>query len=306
VWRRGIAWVLVVLACLSAPLMAVAVWSRATVVETDGWVELVEPLPRDPEVQAAIADELTQVVLDGFGVGGPVRAAAEPIVRRGAERLVRTEAFANLWVTAHREAHERLVQVLREEGTVGEVRVRLLTAVALVIDTLKEPLGRVVELPPIPDLPPDPTDADARAVIEAAFGRSLEPGRGEVELVAVDRLDEARVAFRAIDRGGIALLIGWLVLAGLAVGLAVERFRTGAFLGFGTAVMLLFSWVVAMGVAPALASYAGGSGLARRVSEAAADSAVSSYAGFVIPIAVVAAIAGLGSAVVEAVVARRR
>jgi hypothetical protein len=298
--------VLVVLACLSAPFVAVAFWSRSTVVETDGWIRLVEPLPQDPEVQEAVAEELTQVVLDGFGVGGPVRAAAEPIVRRGANRLVESETFANLWVAAQREAHVRLVQVLRDEGAVGEVRVRLLTAVAVLIDTLKQPIGRVLELPPIPDLPPEPTEAESRAVIEAAFGRSLAPGRGEVELVAADRIDEARVAFRAIDRAGIAMLLGWLVLAGLAIGLAVERFRAGALLGFGTAVLLLFSWVVALGFAPALASFVGGDGLARRVSEAAADSAVSSYASFVVPIAVVAAIGGLVSAVTGAVLARRR
>jgi len=304
--RRALAGILVVLACLLAPVAAVAVWARSAVVETDGWVELVEPLPQDPEVGAAVAEELTDIVLDGLGVAGPARVGAEPLVRRGAERLVRSDAFGELWVGAHRQAHERLILALRQEGSpVQEVRVQLLTAVAVLIDGLRQPLSRVIDTRGIPELPAEPTLDQATAVIEAAFGRQLAAGRGEVEIVPADRVDDARVAFRAVDRSAIPLVGGWLVLAAIAIVAARERFRVGAFLGFGTSAMLLFGWVVALGLAPVLASYVGGSGLARQVAEAAADSAVSSFASFVVPVAIAAAVAGLVSAVAGAIVRRR-
>lgn len=304
--RRALAGILVILACLLAPVVAVGVWARSAVVETDGWVELVEPLPRDPEVRAAVADELTDIVLDGLGVAGPARVGAEPLVRRGAQRLVRTDTFGELWVAAHREAHERLILALRQEGSqVQDVRVQLLTAVAVLIDGLRQPLSRVIDTSGIPALPADPTPAQATAVIGAAFGRQLAAGRGEVEVVPADRVDDARVAFRAIDRSGVLLVGAWLVLVAVAIATARERFRAGAFLGFGTAAMVLFGWVVAMGLAPVLASYVGGSGLARQVAEAAADSAVSSFGRFVVPVAIVAAAAALASGVAGAIVRRR-
>jgi len=304
--RRALAGILVILACLLAPVAAVGVWARSAVVETDGWVELIEPLPRDPEVRAAVADELTDVVLDGLGVAGPARVGAEPLVRREAQRLVGTDVFGELWVDAHREAHEQLILALRQEGSpVQDVRVRLLTGVAVLIDGLRQPLSRVIDTSGIPALPADPTPAQAAAVIEATFGRQLEAGRGEVEIVPADRVDDARVAFRAIDRSGVLFVGAWLVLAAVAIVTARERFRAGAFLGFGTAAMVLFGWVVAMGLAPVLASYVAGSGLARQVAEAAADSAVSSFGGFVVPVAIVAAVAGLASGVAGAIVRRR-
>ena len=53
---------LIVLACLLAPLSVLAVWSSNTVSNTDRYVETVAPLANDPDVQAAVTDAVTRQV----------------------------------------------------------------------------------------------------------------------------------------------------------------------------------------------------------------------------------------------------
>ncbi|HEX3200650.1 MAG TPA: hypothetical protein VHW42_01765, partial [Actinomycetes bacterium] len=61
-WRTVVATLLIVVACVLAPLSVVAVWTRNQVTNTDRYVATVSPLASDPAVQAAIADQITAQV----------------------------------------------------------------------------------------------------------------------------------------------------------------------------------------------------------------------------------------------------
>ena len=64
-----VATLLIVLACVLAPLSAVAVWTRNQVTNTDRYVETVSPLADDPAIQAAITDQIPPMVACGLGIG---------------------------------------------------------------------------------------------------------------------------------------------------------------------------------------------------------------------------------------------
>src|SRR5206468_7646878 len=55
-WRAVVATLLIVVACVLAPLSVVAVWARNQVTNTDRYVRTVTPLANDPSIQNAIAD----------------------------------------------------------------------------------------------------------------------------------------------------------------------------------------------------------------------------------------------------------
>jgi type VI protein secretion system component VasK len=58
-WRTIVAALLLVLACVLAPLGVVAVWARNQVTNTDRYVATVAPLASDPAIQQAITDRIT-------------------------------------------------------------------------------------------------------------------------------------------------------------------------------------------------------------------------------------------------------
>ena len=157
-WRTIVAALLIVLACLLAPLSVLAVWSSNTISNTDRYVETVAPLAHDPDVQAAVTDAVTRQVftyvdvsaltlqlLDRLqGQGLPPRLAQQlqalaPPISNGVEgfvhdqvaKIVASPAFATAWDEANRAAHQQMVNVLsgQQSGAVtaknGQVSINL-------------------------------------------------------------------------------------------------------------------------------------------------------------------------------------
>jgi hypothetical protein len=142
-WRTVVAVLLIVLACVLAPLSVVAVWTRNQVTNTDRYVQTVTPLASDPAVQNAIADQITAQVfkyLDVQGLtsqaitalgdqglspalagqlqalAGPIANGVQGFTRDQVGKVVQSDAFANAWVQANRTAHAELVKALTGEG----------------------------------------------------------------------------------------------------------------------------------------------------------------------------------------------
>src|SRR6476619_485634 len=131
-WRSVVATLLIVIACIMAPLAGVAVWSKNLITNTDRYVRTVAPLARDPAIQAAVADKITAEIFANLDVTGLTNEAVDALSTRGlpprvatglhalseplsdgVQSFVRTEvgkvvasdAFADAWVTANRSAH---------------------------------------------------------------------------------------------------------------------------------------------------------------------------------------------------------
>jgi hypothetical protein len=135
--------VLIVIACLLAPLSVVSVWAADFVGDTDRYVATVGPLVSDPDVQAAITNRVSTVVdqqldvpaqvqaiisaLETRGLGtkattalsglsGPIENAVTGFIHSTVARFVASPAFATIWTTLNRQAHSAVVKALTGEG----------------------------------------------------------------------------------------------------------------------------------------------------------------------------------------------
>ena len=142
-WRTIVAFLLIVVGCVLAPLAGVAVWARNQVTNTDRYVRTVAPLASDPAIQAAVADQITAQVftyldvqgltnqaVDALaaqgvrprvadqlrGFAGPLGSGIQGFVRTEVGKIVQSQAFADAWVQANRVAHDGMVKALTGEG----------------------------------------------------------------------------------------------------------------------------------------------------------------------------------------------
>ena len=170
------AMVLLVVAALLAPLSALATFTRSTLLDTDRYLAMVQPLAGDPAVQEEISrritdavfeqlkvKELTSQTLDAIAARPRVEGVtdrlpvelstfAEPIsnavygfTEGQVGRLVASSAFQDAWVAANREAHASLVAALTGENTrsgvtvsQGQVAVNLAPFIAAIKPVLVE------------------------------------------------------------------------------------------------------------------------------------------------------------------------
>ena len=93
-WRSVVATLLIVIACILAPLAGVAVWSKNLITNTDRYVTTVAPLARDPAIQAAVADKITAEIFARLDVTGITNQAVDALAERGLPPLVATQLHA--------------------------------------------------------------------------------------------------------------------------------------------------------------------------------------------------------------------
>jgi uncharacterized membrane protein YozB (DUF420 family) len=148
--RRSVGWavgsaILIIVACVLAPLSVASVWASNQLSDTDQYVQTVAPLADDPAVQDALANEVTTAVFENLDVEGFTTEALETIAAQpdvpprvadllptlaipitdGVESFTRDQVdaffaspqFAELWAEVNGIAHEQVVRLL--EGNQG-------------------------------------------------------------------------------------------------------------------------------------------------------------------------------------------
>ncbi|OKJ85120.1 aromatic ring-opening dioxygenase LigA [Streptomyces sp. CB01883] len=135
--------VLIVLTCILVPVALLAVWVENIALDTDRYVATVAPLATDPAVQDAAVHRITEAVgtkVNGRqavgdiadwlqkqglppraadavrGLGPQLDSAVNQAVTKVATRVVDSDAFATVWTTANRAAHNAVVHALTGEG----------------------------------------------------------------------------------------------------------------------------------------------------------------------------------------------
>ncbi|MEV6782183.1 hypothetical protein [Streptomyces sp. NPDC051098] len=130
---------LILFAALLSVLAVVAVWANSIVRDTDRYVATVGPLASDPDVQQAVTNRVTDVVLARINVDAlvkeledavsgpgvppraaqlvgnlekPIRNGLEQLISRTTERVVSSNAFETVWVDANRSVHSALDKAL--------------------------------------------------------------------------------------------------------------------------------------------------------------------------------------------------
>jgi len=220
--RRISVVVLLVLACVLAPLAGTSVWLKNQVTSTDRYVRTVKPLASNPAIQSAIADDVTKALFNRVDVqaeaqqalpprakflAGPLASALRTFTTRAANRFLASPRFEALWVNVQRRAHQRLVHVLTGEGKGlqtkdGKVVVDLSPIVAKVKQRLEaRGLTNFKRVPP------------------GAFGTSF-------TLIESKQLEKAQQGVKLLKGAAIALPLIVLALLAAAIGLSRRRRRT--------------------------------------------------------------------------------
>lgn len=144
--------VLIVVACILAPLSMVSVWARGEVTDTSRYVATITPLASDPAIQEAVTTRVTAEVLAQLDVpaltneavgaissnrdltpqqtaalqalAGPLTSGIESLTQNVVEKIVDSPQFAAAWVEANTVAHERLNAVLSGQDSSSAVQVQ--------------------------------------------------------------------------------------------------------------------------------------------------------------------------------------
>jgi hypothetical protein len=208
--RRILVWGLVALAMLLVVVCSLTIWVQRQALNTDNWVDLSTELLADDEVRGAIALRLVDSLYDQNDVQQELETRLPPpldrlaapaagLVRQAAvdaaDNLLERPRVQELWASANRAAHERLVAILREDSdrliqsTDGQV---VLDLNPLVV-RLNEQLGLNVSLP---------------------------EGAGTYVIAESDQLAAAQTAVAVIDPLSVFMIIAVVVLLAIAVYLA--------------------------------------------------------------------------------------
>ncbi|MEV4557093.1 hypothetical protein AB0K51_08855 [Kitasatospora sp. NPDC049285] len=197
--RSFFAVVLILLAAVLTPLAVVASWSKAQVTDTDRFVATMAPLASDPAVQGALANRITDAVMQQLPITDLINSAApadKPVldaalaklgpaltsgltgfVHDQVQRFLQSDAFAGIWANVLRSAHAAFDKVLTGQGG-GAVQVKgdkvsldLAPVIAQVKDRLvANGLGLASK---IPEVHTDYTLVQSSAVKKAQTGLRL-------------------------------------------------------------------------------------------------------------------------------------
>jgi hypothetical protein len=131
-WKRMVAWVLVVLACILSVLSVISVFARNQLLNTDAYVTTVAPLSSNPAIQTQVAKQVSQNLISRTNVearvknalpskaaflAAPLTSELESTVNSLALKAVQSKQFSEVWVSVNRAAHKQLVAVLTGSST---------------------------------------------------------------------------------------------------------------------------------------------------------------------------------------------
>jgi hypothetical protein len=250
--------VLIVFACLLAPVSVVAVWAKSQVFDTDRYVQTVAPLADDPAVQRMVTQRITveifsRIDVEGLtsdaitalqsalpeGVGqnlqalsGVVADGVQSATQDQVGNLVASSAFADAWVAANRAAHDELVATLSGEGG---------TALRVEGTTVSVQLATFA-------------NAVKQRLVDRGFGLAARIPTIDAEFVILRSPDLPRVqrAFDLLNTLGLWLPFLTLVLFAMGVYVARDHRLAVVAAGLGLAISML---VVGIGLAVARLAY---------------------------------------------------
>ena len=254
--RRTIAAILAVLSGLLVTVGVTSVWLHQTTYKTDKWVATVGPLAKDPRVQTALAAWTTREVDQAVdtqaffekllppkakALAAPLSIAADSFVSQAAQRFFSSSAFAKIWVFANRDAHERIVRILKGGHAVevngDKVQLNLLPLIDSVLNEVNDRTdGRFAsQISSVTNLTPD----QARAKLSEALGRPLPPDFGTFTIFEKQQLSTVQKAVQLFNDFVYAVVIAALLFIGLAFVIAPDRRHIAIWVGLAGAGFLI-------------------------------------------------------------------
>ncbi|MFH9354539.1 hypothetical protein [Kitasatospora sp. NPDC017646] len=246
--RTSGAVVLIVIASVLSLLSVLAVWTSDYVGNTDRYVQTMAPLATEPDIQQAVTNRVTQVVLDQIDVNalvkqlsdaaaeqgvpqnaanlindlsGPIKSGLTQLVSTVVNKVVTSDQFATIWVDANRLVHTALDKALTGKGGGAVVleNNQVSIDIAPIIAKVKDEL------------------------VNAGFGPAARIPDVHTNFVVFQSKDVGKVKtyFRLLEIMGAWLPIVTVLIAAAGVFLAVNRRRAliGAAVGVALAMLLL-------------------------------------------------------------------
>src|SRR3954470_3387230 len=243
--RRATTVFLLVLGCGLVAASLLAIWTRASVLNTDRYVKTMAPIARSKAVQKTVADKLDTKITgaidfaalardalpDRADVLAPaIEAGAETAIRQQLDRFVASDRFGELWDEANRRAHTRGGGLLttRKSGRLARQGDTVYLDLSAAVDRIKQALSdrgltRIADaIPPTVDgkipLLSSAGFADARRGINLIKGLSvLLPLLALLALAGHVLMSRPRG--RGLLRAGLGLVVtGLLLLAAVGIG----------------------------------------------------------------------------------------
>ncbi|HVV14540.1 hypothetical protein [Amycolatopsis sp.] len=246
--RRRFAWkslasgVLLVLGCLLVPVSLMTVWVHNQVADTGRFVATAAPLIRDPAVQAAVTDRVTDAVFAQVDIPGLATGAVNALAAQGAPPIVTTTMqglVGPLTSSVHGFVHDRVGDLMASPGVAAlwdqTIRVahEQLNAVlsgnsqAVVIS------GGQVRLDLAPFIAAARQQLVASGLAVAARIPDLHP---TIAITDATTLEKARGGYSLLD--SLATWLPWVMLVLLALGVYLARHHRRALLGAGLGIAL--------------------------------------------------------------------
>jgi hypothetical protein len=246
-WRSVLSAVLIVLGCVLAPVALTTVWVHNQVADTDRFTTTVSPLVRDPAVQAALTDRVTDTVftyvdvreladdavdaLAGQGLPprladrlhdltGPLASSVRDFVHTRVAELFASDQFARAFDRMIRVAHQQANAVLSGSAS----------AIAIQGDQVTLDLAPFIE-------------AAKRQLADAGFTavNAVPEVHPTIAIADAAGLVRARSAYSTLDN--LATWLPWVVIALLALGVYLARGHRRALvatgLGFAASMLVL-------------------------------------------------------------------
>jgi len=218
---------LVVVATLIAFLAVFSIWVNRQALNTDNWVDTSGKLLRNDEIKTQLSNYLADELFASVDVqaelektfpprlaplAGPAAGGLHQLAPQVAERALDTAQAESLWANANRAAHETLLKILNDEGSVvstgnGEVTLDL---------------GSLV------------SESGGELGVAGKLASKLPPNAGQLTILKSDQLSMAQDASSLVRHLPIVLTLLALFLYGLAIILAGPRRRQALrAVGFG-------------------------------------------------------------------------
>lgn len=228
-WRPVLTGVFIAVAAVSLVGAIITRYVQRNVLDTNGYLAIVGPLPENPKVSAALAHFTTQKIFDAADaennikdflpprltpLAGPLTGTLEKKVNQTAQNFVQGDAFSSIWITSNRVMQKGVVRLARSQGGQGKLAASSSLDLSKLAGTVRERLGGQT------------TATEAQKDKAAA-----------VRLDLHQKVERLHTAYQAVNSGAYAL--PYVAGAFLLAALAVAHNRRRAVLATGATVLLL-------------------------------------------------------------------
>ena len=263
--RGALLVVLIALSCLAVVVTGLTWWGHHTLMDADGFMQVVAPIGKDPEkirsLSAYVSDQVVQAtaleqrLAEALPtrlrvLAGPIAGYAEDAIAKGTVKVLSTPEAYGLWLKVVEAGHQQVVAMLRGESTAAyvrgsDVKLNTLPLVSRVLLWVSERLPDVLSDRVNPPVIEPGTDPQA-GIQELAnwSGRPLPSDFGQITLLQSDALGPLQVAVKWFDRLVWILPLVTATLIATTVWLSRRRTRTAMAIGVGAAIAVFVTRVI--------------------------------------------------------------